>query len=500
MNVYAVTQFDGGMNNVISPSLLEPNCAVELVNADVTSGKITPVRRPVLLEHNDPEDYGHYGGPNKSVVTWYERHYWSNNTATTAPYYGGKEENYLGIPYPTYSGTGANVSVAGGTPASGETGISGDFKYCVTFVNANGWEGAPGSNEEYETAVTLSSQTGVVTVSWSSTIVSKAKIYRTIDHGADFYCIGEITTSGGGTFRDTVPDTDAQLMNPLSTIEYFPPPDHGKFLCEAGGVFFLAVGSLLYFSVQGNPHAWPTTQFIVFDDVITGIVPEFQGVLVFTADSAFRVVGAESPETITKTYIPGNCGCLNYRTIACLNNAPVWLSREGVSIWDGNSVTCLSSRVIKNQFTGIKYAACADDKYFLFCSDDTLVFDRKNGGIFYKLSFVCEYAWHDSASGFFYLKSGNFIYHYGQGLPLTVKYRSPDIGGASPALKVFRELIFSVTQECDLRILVDGEEKAAFNISGGRTRIKLPLSAVGFALSLRFATQGDVNGFTVLYD
>ena len=500
MNVYAVTSFNGGMNDVVDPSLLNSNTAAALLNANVTSGKLVPFRRLVrLTTGTKPADFGHYGGADRSAVKWYERNYWSYNTATTGPYYGGDVENYLGIPYPAYTGAGANVTVAADTPASGETGISGDFKYCVTFVNANGWEGAPGSNTDYETGVTLTSQTGVVTVTWSSSIVAKAKIYRTIDHGADFYCIGEITTSGSA-FRDTVPDTDAQLMNPLSTIEYFPPPDKGKFLCEAGGVFFLAVGSLLYFSVHGNPHAWPTTQFVAIDDLIAGIVPEFQGVLVFTAGSVFRIVGAENPDTVTKTYLPGNHGCINYRTIAVLNNAPVWLSRSGIALWDGNSITVPSHRVLDTDFTGIKGAAADNDRYFLFLTEGTVVYDLRNEGIFYKLGISCDYAWRDSTGGYFYWQSGSVISLFNSGKNLTMEYRSPLIGGNEPALKIFRELIMSNTEECRVFVFVDGVEKVQVVAPPGRTRMKLPFSATGYSLSLVVRTAGDFNGFTVLYD
>lgn len=501
MKVYAVTSFEGGMNDALSPALLGENTAASLVNADVTSGKLVPFRRPVrLTTGTKPADFGHYGGADRSAVKWYERNYWSYDTATTGPYYGGDVENYLGIPYPAYTGAGANVTVTADTPASGETGISGIFKYCVTFVNANGWEGAPGSNTDYETAVTLSSQTGVVTVSWSSSIVVKAKIYRTIDHGADFYCIGEITTPGGGTFRDTVPDTDAQLMNPLTTIEYFPPPDKGKFLCEAGGVFFLAVGSLLYFSVLGNPHAWPTTQFVAIDDVITGIVPEFQGVLVFTAGSVFRVIGAENPDTVTKIYLPGDHGCVNHRTIAVLNNAPVWLSRHGIAVWDGNSITIPTHRVLKTAFDGIKGAAADNDRYFLFLTHETVVYDLRNSGIFYKLGFSCDYAWSDSTSGYFYWQMGGSVYLFNSGMNLEASYTSPLIGGNDPELKIFRELIMSGDAECDVTVSVDGEEKARITAGSGRTRIKLPFTATGYGLSLTVRTKGDFNGVTVLYD
>lgn len=499
-NVFRTEDFSGGMNDWLHPGLLPANTAAELVNAELSDGKLSPIRSPLKMSYDTPEQYGHHGNPDRSVVKWYNRYYWSNDTALQAPYYGGDPEDYLGMPYPAYSGTGQNVTVAADTPASGETGLSGEYKYCATFVNANGWEGAPGSLEEYETAVTLSAETAVVTVSWSDARIACAKIYRTIDHGADFYCVGEIHASGE-TFRDTTPDADAQLMNPLTTQYHYPPPDKGKYLCEYAGVFFLAVGDLLYFSAHGTPHAWPTTQFLSFDDEITGIAPEFQGVLVFTRNNVFRVTGAENPDTVAKTFIPGNQGCANHRSIAVLNNAPVWLSNDGICMWDGNSVAIPSHRVKNMKGAGVKCAATADDRYFLFLAGECVVFDRRNGDIFYKLAFSCDYAWYDGSLDCLFMQTRSGIFKYGTGAGVqTMRYTSPLIGGGGNAIRKFREFILSGDAESAVELSIDGEKAAAFSVGGGRRRVKLPRAAVGHGLSCRIVTRGVIRELAVLYD
>lgn len=497
--IFSTLQFTGGMNDWIHPGLLEEHYAVKLINAEVSSGKIVPIAKPLLLQSKDPVSYGHYGTRDRSVVKWYDRYYWSNNAATVSDFYGGNVENYLGIPFPIYSGTNPNVSIANVSPGENEDGLTGDYKYCVCFVNPNGWESAPGSLEEYELSVNLSNQFATVTVSWTDTCISYAKIYRTIDKGADFYCLGEIHVSGS-TFTDKTSDTMLQMMNPLNTITNYPPPDRGKYLCEYDGVFFLAVESSLYFSVQGNPHAWPTLQFVLFDDTITGIVPEFQGILVFTVNNVYRVIGAESSETITKTYIPGNHGCVNFRSIAVLNNAPVWLSNDGICLWDGNSIAVKSYRVIKTDSLIVKYAVSASDRYFLFLSSDCIVFDQKNGSIFYKLNFTCDYAWYDGKDGIMYLLVGNSLYTYGNGRKLIAFYQSPNIGGSESSIKIFRELILNIDGESNVSIFVDGVLVANVNLTAGRRRVKLPQKAVGRYLSINLESSGNINELAVIYD
>ena len=489
------------MNDWLHPSLLETNTAASLVNADESSGKIVPIKRPIRMTISDPVQYGHYGTRDRSLVKWYNRFYWSNNTALTSPYYGGNEENYLGIPFPAYSGSSANVAIEESTPESGEPGLDGSYKYCVCFVNPNGWEGAPGSLSEYETAISISGKWAKITVTWDSedARISYAKVYRTGDKGADFYCVGEIHTSGGNLV-DKTDDTILTMLNPLVSTYNYPPPDGGKYLCEYGGVFFLAVDSLLYFSIQGNPHAWPQVQYLSFDDTITGIVPEFQGVLVFTKNKVFRVVGADSPDTVTKTYIPGNHGCINFRSISVLSNAPVWLSNDGICLWDGNSITIPSYQVLNTNYLGVKYAVSANDKYYLFHTSGGIIFDRKNGDIFYKIDFSCDYAWYDGDNDCLYILIGDALFQYGRGNNLTFRYVSGNIGGDEITQKIFEELLISCDGESDISIHIEDVEKFSIRVPAGRNRVKLPFSAVGRYLSLHIRSSEKLNEIGITYE
>lgn len=504
MKSFVCNSFTGGMNDWIHPMLLESNIAAKLVNADISTGKLVPVKRPLKLAGTTPDYYGNYGSHNRSAIKYNGRHYWSNNRAATAPYYGGDPENFLGVPYPSY-GTGGNVQVdfTYSDSTEGAVHLSGEYKYCVTFVTANGWEGAPGSLSSYEVGATIEEKNPIVTVSWSDSRISYAKVYRTMDHGSDFFEVGQISTSGN-SFTDTVPDETAVLMNPLTSEDNYPPPDAGKYLTENNGVFFLAQGPLLYFSAVGNPHAWPTTQFIAFDDEITGITPEFMGILVFTRNKTFRVIGADNPQTVQKIYIPGNHGCINWRSIAMLNNAPVWLSNDGICIWDGNTISVPSYRVIKTDELAekVKWAATANDCYYLFLRRYTIVYDIRNGGVFYKLGMTYEYAWFDVGSGVFYLQDAGGIYKYaGSEENFTIQYSSPYIGGSESGVKIYHEVYVVCTDPVSLSLSIDGAPiwNEPVSVPAGKQRIKLPLHAVGHYLSVSLESAGNINELQVLY-
>ena len=230
-------------------------------------------------------------------------------------------------------------------------------------------------------------------------------------------------------------------------------------------------------------------------------MPEFQGVLVFTRNNVYRVTGAENPETVNRIYIPGNHGCVNFRSIAVLNNAPVWLSGSGICIWDGNSIAVPSYRVIHTANARVKFAVAAHDRYFLFLNEQAIVFDRRDGDIFYKLNISCDYAWYDGDTDILYMQIGGTIHQFGQGNPLTVTYLSPYIGGDTESvMKKFREVALCIDGEGEIAVRVDGTEKVRLALPAGRNRVKLPLSAVGRHLDCSVRGICGIQELAVTYD
>lgn len=492
MATYFTAQFTGGMNELLDPALLDEKTASLLVNADIESGKLVSVRMPKPVPVNTPEELDHYGKVNRSVVKLYDRTYWSINDTLTAPFYGGDKENYLGIPFPDYE---KDVVI---TPQEdGE--LTGNFKYCVTFVNENGWESAPGDILDYERAVTLEENFVDITVSWEDERVSYAKIYRTQKEGADFFCVGEVKTSGD-TFTDKTSDYPLAGLEPLSTIDNYPPPDNGKYLCESGNVFFLAVGSTLYFSVQGNPHAWPKLNFIGFDDIITGIVSEFQGVLVFTANNAYRIVGADNVETLTKTELPGQQGCVKYNSIAQISNAPVWLSNDGICLWDGQSINVISRRIINTTRLQVTCAASANDCYYLFLKNGAILYDHRNGGVFSKLDFSCDYAWYDGDADALYMQTERGISVWGQGTYGTYSYKTGAIGIPESEHTFFKEVVITIEGSANVTLINEGN--SVFSVAlkrSGRHRLKAPYNTIGRFAQVKVSGNGTLKELGVIY-
>lgn len=493
MSEYVVKEFLG-MNDWKDPGLLDPNTAVMLKNADITSGKLSGIKLPRRLNFTDPVQLGHFGKPGRSVVKWYDRYYWSNNEAWSSPYYGGNIEG-LGVAYPS-----ANPTLSSESPVG--SGLSGTYKYCWTYVNRNGWESAPCAEDgALWSEITVSGKKICVTAPGSfPSGISYMKVYRTGDKGADFYCVGKISTAGGKLYDET-PDVTLVMLEAASSFDNYPPPAGGKYLTESGGVFFLGVGSKLYFSIQNNPHAWPTLNFIGIGDTITGIVPEFQGVLVFTKNNTYRITGADSQETITKSMIPGNQGCLKYRTISQVSNAPIWLSNDGICLWDGQNIQVVSRDVIRTEKLQVRYGVGGNDVYYLFLEDGAILYDKRSGGVFRRLSFTSEYGWYNDDADILYLVIDGYVHEFGAGAKGRYYYKSPYIGGGELSFKSFHEIVLSFTGDIMVTVETDGAEKFAVELyGGGRRRVKFPYSSVARYVQVSLDGSDELSEYAVLWN
>jgi hypothetical protein len=397
MGQLELNSFAKGLNNFLDPANIGTEFASDLMDVSLERGILQSTKGNRLTSFTDETELNHYGKANRSVAKQFGRHYWSINDALQAPFYGGDSMD-LGIQPPKelirLSVVEAPVEEQEGTEEV--YNLSGEYKYCYCYV-VNGYESAPAEyNKDYYTSATV--KKGKVQLYFESipSWVQQVKIFRTINNGAEFYSLTLLDRNivDGSTYEDNLADVDLLFGEPMECLNYLPPPDGGKYLIENQGAFFCAVDDKLYFSEIFNCHAWNPSNWISFDDNITGIVNEFQGLLVFTRNRVYKVVGNDI-STIEKMEIPTHQGCVNYRTCATLSNAPIWLSNDGLCMWDGQSVKLISYGICRIDNQPI-FGISGNDCYYLFGKNDVIVFDTTIGGVFYRLSAKATYGWYDA--------------------------------------------------------------------------------------------------------
>jgi hypothetical protein len=240
--------------------------------------------------------------------------------------------------------------------------------------------------------------------------------------------------------------------------------------------------------------------FIAFDDTIRGITAEFQGVLVFTANNTYRVTGASSLETLTKQAIPGNQGCVKHTTIAQISNAPIWLSNDGICLWNGESITVISRQVINTTRLQVVCAVSANDCYYLFLEDGAIVYDHRNGDIFTKLDFTCRYAWYDANTDVLYLQRDNGIFLYSAADKEKYTYLSGYIGILESTFTFYKEVIVALEGSADVVFTVEG--KKVFDVyvnKSGKQRLKVPFNTIGRYAQVKVSGVGMLKEISVVY-
>jgi hypothetical protein len=500
MAIYDIKTFDRGINNFIDPGFIQKNQSQKTENAKISDGNLTSLNGLTMLNEiliKNPEDLDHYGASNRSMVNFLDNDYWSINDAVAAPYYGGQPANYLGVEYPS-----APPTVAAGAAGA----LTGDYKYAITFLNGEGWESAPGDTAVYWSTVTLASQQADISIPAFPTGTATCIIYRTVAAGSEFYEVAR-TASPSSTYSDNLTDDLLLLGNPLDTVNDLPPPDGGKYLTEQNNTFFLVVGDRVYFSKQGNPHAWNPLDFVNLNDTGTGLVEEFEGILAFTSNSTTRITGYDVL-TVSSKLLPSNQGCKNWRTVSRLDDVPIWESNDGLCIWDGSSIKLVSHELYEISFTST-HAEVYDDAYYLFHPNGATVYDRRTGGTFTELSnFVGstynEYAWYDGDADKLYLYNGlagddGRVYEYGTGTAQEVDYISPHVDGGLTE-KSYRRIWLRNDSTTTVKFFVEGTEVMDVDVLAGERFIYLPAGSDGRYAYFELIFTGTVFDAAIEYE
>lgn len=332
--------FNGGLSTKLAPHLIEANQATECLNVDLTKGSLYPMKTHthevtttgiyammedgVVIANTDPTDvrsYARFGG----------RIYWSNKTYGT-----------FGLM--RYNGTSAGVeaaappapdgSIAKGTPTANGN-LSGDYIYAYTYIDTDGIESAPSG---YSAIVTVSEQDVPMTITVATAIpadVVTIRVYRTGGNNPTFNLIAELPKVTL-TFTDTTRDIDVSRIE-LASFENSPPPVDLEHLVENSGTMWGSVGEKIYFSINGSPEYWNSLDYIPLNNPCTGIGTFGNLVIAFTRSGAYAISGY-SRDTVTLDKLPYREGCVNHGSIANVGDYLVWVSKNGVCVFDGNVV------------------------------------------------------------------------------------------------------------------------------------------------------------------
>ena len=561
--------FDGGLSTKKSPHLIARNESIICTNVDLEKGSLYPLYETSLetatkgkyLEYFDGNFISNDAEADERFYVKYSgRLYWSNGT------YGD-----YGIM--RYDGTNAGVNAEAPSPlnanqlnslliedndtVNGMLTEGAVYNYAFTVVDSDGIESAPvfkglpndgavsGSNSSMELKISVAN--------WNTYFVgsdmASMNIYRIGGSNPTYNLVAsdmtpnspEVTTDGSFYyFYDSVADINVSRIE-LTTFDNTPPPVDLDMLTENNGTFFGSVGNKIYFSRTGTPEYWGTMDYVMLDAECTGLGVFGENIIAFTSFGAYRIDGY-SRDTIQISKLPYNQGCVNKDTVTNIDTYLIWVSKNGVCLYNGSEVQVITKQSIawdefarvgeatfdsfaNESFSSglgfeITFSKGYQDKYFGAYSDGVMIIDLANGlkvstvdlpnvqSLFYNevdnILYLTVFEGHNyfvnegseayieepDSNGDYYAV-GAYIYVYeGSDEVKTATWKTGEIVDGTTNLKKHYRKVELEGNPLSVEVFTDGKSKYYIENSN---RFNLPAGCYGKSIQFEIKTQEEVK-------
>ena len=278
--------------------------------------------------------------------------------------------------------------------SGGSLGV-GDYKFCYTYVDEDGYESNASPVSDAITLASGEKVTLTIVNSGDAKIVSR-NIYRTALGGAIYYYDGEVADNTTETYESS--GADSALGTQVST-KHDTAPTSPQIPYKRGNRLYLGDDANLCISALSDIEYFPAAWFLLTPDrrKITGMVEQARNLIVFTEDVVAILTGTDEDNFTFRKAYPGD-GCIATRSIQNISNYIIFLSFNGLMAFNGSEIAEVDAKLSKYLRDNINYAAadtsCScyyDDKYILSYPKgsatyptESVYFDYKTGktGVF----------------------------------------------------------------------------------------------------------------------
>lgn len=384
----------------------------------------------------------------------------------------------------------------------------GTRNYVYTYYSSTtGFESAPSTVSD-DLVVSINNIVITGFVSTADSTVDTIRLYRLGGTLTDFYRVASFAKTTT-TYTDTKTDLEVLDGELLTTNGFIKPPSGIKFLTEYNSALFGSIDSTLYFSNSGLVDQWTSDNWIVFPEHITGLGVTQNGLLIFSRNKTWILVG-DNLANYSKYLLNASQGCLTHSTIAYVDNNLLWLSLDGICVSQGGSIEQLSYAKLGKVAVNPIIARVYENQYFLFNETGTIVVDFRGGGVkFLTLSLIVRGAYYSSSYDKLYILKPSDIgmYEYNSGSNLTFTYKTGWLAeNGLTNYKTYKNVYIKTTGSVSLDLILDGVVIKTYTLSAGVTDIKFPQEyskgyytellfyGTGQVIEVNFLTEGRQNG------
>ena len=376
--------FDGGLSTRLDETLIELNEAPVYTNIDSAKGNLTSIK-DYLLTGTAIDRWFYkfksvwYSSINdREYIEYKDKLYWTEKENQPSKVVNGVIKP-LGIVGPTVKLTTVQGS-AGVLPAS-------TVQYMYTYYDSvEGIESAPSPLSD-ELTITASKQVDLSGFLPSDNIfVDKIRLYRVGVLATDFTLVVELPISTT-TYSDNIAALST-IGDILDSYNNQVPVIGLRFIIEAYGILFAAIGSTLYYTRIGLPDAWPALNTIPIAGDITGLVAIPDGIVIYTISKAYLLLGTDD-STFRIILLNPEHGCTSHNSIKVCRNTLLWTSADGICALSGSSITVITKDKLNRITLDVISAVVFNEQYMLTLTDGTVFVNdlRFNKSIFKVIDF-----------------------------------------------------------------------------------------------------------------
>lgn len=502
-----VNSFDGGLNTRVDPSLIKANEAVLYENIDNEKLILGPDKGLLATEQTVTGYFYNFKGTwlsstaERSYVEYSDVLYY---TETNQPLKSndGSRELTLGITGPEEAVTLAENS-GGGTLFDADQVV----QYVYTYYNSQDDIESTPSPVSDELSVTSGNSVYISNIVASIDIqVDKIKIYR-VGEVTEFTLVMTVDNLSYSNLEDTVNVLDLP-GNLLESDNNYVAPEGLKYLIEAYGIFFGAVGDKLYFSKIGEPAYWPPSYYIDFNDTLTGLLVVPEGILVFMETKTRIIVGTNVSE-FAKLKVSDEQGCIAHLSCTSLKGLPMWLSQDGICAYYEGLISLISMDKLGKQHLSIVNTATQNEVYYICLSNGTiLAYDARYGKAYKTFDFGQKIGNILNYNDTLYMRVGSNLVLPFQGEDLTFHYTSPVYTEGNHAQeKNYNVIYIRSNGDITFNVLIDGTQVTTKELNGNKihevtvpqekqrgSNIQFDITGTGKVYEIDYKVVGRQNG------
>ncbi len=364
-----LNEFTGGLSTRLDSTLINGNEAVVFTNVDNAKGNLTSINNYLLSGTSIDrwfykfDDVWYSSINNREYLEYKSKLYWTEKQNKIKKVVRGIEKD-VGIAAPTTKLT----SVINNTGSITTTSTAVQYMYTY-YDSSEGVESAPSPVSDELALVATKSVDLSGFLPSDNVFVDTIRLYRVGADTTDFTLLIELPIATT-TYNDNIKTLDA-LGDILETYDYQPPIIGLRYLIEAYGILFAAKDDKVYYTEIGVPDAWPGLSFISISGDVTGLVAIQDGIVIYTKDKAYLLLGTE-PSAFRIILLSPEHGCIEHNSIKIVKNTLLWASADGICALSGNAIDVITKDKLGRVTFEIVSATVFSEQYLLTLLDGSV--------------------------------------------------------------------------------------------------------------------------------